>query len=69
MKFNMEQMTEYLNMEVQYRDMTAKFRELADTEKSSLSDTQYADLCRRYTCATIEMVKMRSWVKSNRQGA
>lgn len=66
MKFNMEQMTEYLNMEVQYRDMTAKFRELADTEKSSLSDTQYADLCRRYTCATIEMVKMRSFVRGSK---
>jgi hypothetical protein len=63
MKFNAEQITEYLNMEAQYKDMTARFKELADTK---MEEQDYADLCRRYTYATVQMVKMRSFV--NTQG-
>jgi hypothetical protein len=63
MKFNAEQLTQYLNMEAQYKDMTQKFKELTDTETSDISDADYADLCRRYTYATVQMVKMRSFVR------
>jgi hypothetical protein len=63
MKFNAEQITQYLNMEAQYADMTRRFKEVTDTETSTISDADYADLCRRYTFATVQMVKMRSFVK------
>jgi hypothetical protein len=64
MKFNAEQVTEYLNMEAQYKDMTARFKELtADTE---MEEQDYADLCRRYTYATVQMVKLRSFVRENK---
>jgi hypothetical protein len=64
MKFNAEQVTEYLNMEAQYKDMTARFKELADTE---MEEADYADLCRRYAQATIHMVKLRSFVRGSNQ--
>jgi hypothetical protein len=64
MKFNAEQLTQYLNMEAQYKDMTARFKELADTE---MEEQDYADLCRRYTYATVQMVKMRSFVRGSNQ--
>jgi hypothetical protein len=60
MKFNAEQMTEYLNMEAQYRDMTENFEELAPL---LTDEADYADLCRRYANATIHMVKLRSFVR------
>jgi hypothetical protein len=63
MKLNAEQITEYLNMEAQYGEMAARFKELADTE---MGEADYADLCRRYAQATIHMVKLRSFV--NTQG-
>lgn len=62
-RFNAEQLTEYLNMEAQYKDMTAHFRQVTSGE---MSDTDYADICRRYTYATIQMVKLRSFVKGPR---
>lgn len=64
MKFNAEQITEYLNMEAQYADMTRQFTEIAMSEDTSEAD--YADLCRRYTYATLQMVKLRSFVKGSK---
>jgi hypothetical protein len=64
MKFNMEQLTEYLNMEAAYRELTTRFKELADTE---MGEADYADLCRRYAQATIHMVKLRSFVRGGNQ--
>lgn len=61
MKFNAEQMTEYLNMEAQYRDMTRQFKEL--TANEDMTNGEYADICRRYAYATIQMVKLRSFVR------
>ena len=63
MKFNAEQLTEYLNMEAQYKDMTAHF-EAIDPETTGEAD--YADLCRRYAQATIHMVKLRSFVRGSK---
>ena len=60
MKFNMEQITEYLNMEAQYADMTHHFKQVTEGE---MSDTDYADICRRYAQATIQMIKLRSFVR------
>jgi len=64
MKFNMEQITEYLNMEAQYADMTAHFKQVTEGE---MSDTDYADICRRYAQATIQMIKLRSFVRASNQ--
>ena len=64
MKFNAEQITEYLNMEAQYADMTRQFTEIAMSEDTSEAD--YADLCRRYAQATIHMVKLRSFVRGSK---
>jgi hypothetical protein len=64
MKFNAEQMTEYLNMEAQYKYMTKHFNELTDT--NTLNERGYEDLCRRYAYATIQMVKMRSFVRGSK---
>lgn len=66
MKFNAEQLTEYLNMETDYRYMSKQFKELADSNE--LSDEQYEDLCRRYAYATIQMIKMRSFVRGPSYG-
>jgi hypothetical protein len=63
MKFNAEQITEYLNMEAQYKDMTAHFERVTSGE---MSDTDYADICRRYAQATIHMVKLRSFVRGSK---
>jgi hypothetical protein len=60
MKFNAEQLTEYLNMEAAYKDMTEHFKQVTSGE---MSDTDYADICRRYAQATIHMVKLRSFVR------
>jgi hypothetical protein len=63
MKFNAEQLTEYLNMEAAYKDMTEHFKQVTAGE---MSDTDYADICRRYAQATIQMVKLRSFVRGSR---
>jgi len=60
MKFNAEQVTEYLNMEAAYREMTAHFKQVTANE---MDDADYADLCRRYAQATIHMVKLRSFIR------
>ena len=64
MKFNAEQITEYLNMEAQYKDMTKQFQNITG---GNLSEEQYEDICRRYTYATIQMVKLRSFVRGSNQ--
>lgn len=61
MKFNAEQVTEYLNMEAAYREMTAQFERLSPDVEN------YADICRRYAQATIHMVKLRSFVRGSNQ--
>ena len=66
MKFNAEQLTEYLNMEAQYKDMTKVFQSITGKEREALSDAEYEDICRRYAYATIQMVKMRSFVRGPR---
>jgi len=63
MKFNAEQMTEYLNMEAAYREMTAHFKQVSGME---MGEADYADLCRRYAQATIHMVKLRSFVRGSK---
>jgi len=63
MKFNAEQVTEYLNMEAQYREMDAHFQRI---KPEDVSEGKYDDLCRRYTYATIEMVKLRSFVRGSK---
>jgi hypothetical protein len=60
MKFNAEQVTEYLNMEAKYREMTEAFKQVTAEE---MTDADYADICRRYAQATIHMVKLRSFVR------
>lgn len=65
MKFNAEQLTEYLNMEAQYKDMTKK-AELLFANKDEMTEAQFEDLSRRYAYATIQMVKMRSFVRGPR---
>ena len=62
MKFNAEQLTEYLNMEAQYKDMTRK-AELLFANKDEMTEAQFEDLSRRYAYATIQMVKLRSFVR------
>ena len=60
MKFNAEQMTEYLNMEAQYRQMTRAFQAM---QPEVMEDGKWEDICRRYAYATIQMVKLRSFVR------
>ena len=60
MKFNAEQMTEYLNMEAAYRGMTIHFQNIVEED---MTEEEYADICRRYAYATIQMVKLRSFVR------
>lgn len=62
MKFNAEQMTEYLNMEAQYKRMTEAFKKVTP-ENYVGSGEEYAEICRRYAYATIQMVKLRSFVR------
>jgi hypothetical protein len=57
MKFNAEQVTEYLNMEAANREMDAHFKRLNPEAEN------YEDLCRRYAQATIQMIKLRSFVR------
>ena len=63
MRFNAEQVTEYLNMEAQYREMTRHFDEVASV---LTDDADYEDLCRRYAQATIQMIKLRSFVRGSK---
>jgi hypothetical protein len=63
MKFNAEQITEYLNMEAAYKEMTAHFKQVTSGD---MDDTDYADICRRYAQATIHMVKLRSFVRGSK---
>jgi len=63
MKFNAEQVTEYLNMEAAYREMTAHFKQVVAED---MTEADYADICRRYAQATIHMVKLRSFVRGSR---
>jgi hypothetical protein len=65
MKFNAEQITEYLNMEAQYKVMTKHFEQVSAME---MGEADYTDLCRRYAQATIHMVKLRSFVRGSRHG-
>lgn len=67
MKFNAEQLTEYLNMEAQYKDMTRK-AELLFANRDEMTDAQFEDLSRRYAYATIQMIKMRSFVRGPSYG-
>lgn len=60
MKFNAEQMTEYLNMEAQYRDMNEAFRAM---QPEVMEEGKWEEICRRYAYATIQMVKLRSFVR------
>jgi hypothetical protein len=60
MKFNAEQMTEYLNMEASYRKMSAAFEKVTP---QTYTEEEYAEICRRYAYATIQMVKLRSFVR------
>jgi hypothetical protein len=60
MKFNAEQLTEYLNMEAQYKDMTQTFEQI---KPDMVNEQEFEDICRRYAYATIQMVKMRSFVR------
>ena len=60
MKFNAEQMTEYLNMEAQYKRMTRAFQAM---QPEVMEEGKYSDICRRYAYATIQMVKLRSFVR------
>ena len=60
MKFNAEQMTEYLNMEASYRKMSAAFEKVTP---ENYAQAEYEDICRRYAYATIQMVKLRSFVR------
>jgi hypothetical protein len=64
MKFNAEQLTEYLNMEAAYKEMERMFKEL--TAERDLTDGEYEELCRRYASATIQMIKMRSFVRGSK---
>lgn len=67
-RFNAEQLTEYLNMEAQYKDMTRK-AELLFANRDEMTDAQFEDLSRRYAYATIQMIKMRSFVRGPSYGA
>lgn len=60
MKFNAEQLTEYLNMEAAYREMTAQFERVTANE---MDEADYEDICRRYAQATLHMVKLRSFIR------
>ena len=60
MKFNAEQMTEYLNMEAQYKRMDKAFKQVTPEH---YTEAEFADICRRYAYATIQMVKLRSFVR------
>jgi ribonucleotide reductase alpha subunit len=60
MKFNAEQVTEYLNMEASYRKMSAAFEKVTP---DIYTEEEYAEICRRYAYATIQMVKLRSFVR------
>jgi hypothetical protein len=59
-RFNAEQMTEYLNMEAQYKRMTEAFKGVTP---ETYAQAEYEDICRRYAYATIQMVKLRSFVR------
>lgn len=63
MKFNAEQITEYLNMEAAYKEMTKHFEQVS---AMGMGEADYADLCRRYAQATIHMVKLRSFVRGSK---
>lgn len=60
MKFNAEQMTEYLNMEAQYKRMDKAFQAM---QPEVMEEGKWEDICRRYAYATIQMVKLRSFVR------
>jgi len=58
-------MTEYLNMEAAYKDMSKRAQELFN-DRENLTDAEFEDLSRRYAYATIHMVKLRSFVRGSR---
>ena len=62
MKFNAEQVTEYLNMEAAYKEMTRK-AEVLFANRGAMTDEQFEDLSRRYAHATIQIIKLRSFVR------
>ena len=59
-RFNAEQMTEYLNMEASYKKMSAAFEQVTP---EIYTEAEYTEICRRYAYATIQMVKLRSFVR------
>ena len=64
MKFNQEQRIAYLNMEATFRELESKFTKLMELESVKQDEVLFADLCRRYATAVIEITKLRAWVKT-----
>jgi hypothetical protein len=64
MKFNQEQRIQYLNMEAQFKELESKFNALMEMKHIREDGPLFADLCRRYAIAVIEITKMRAWVRS-----
>ena len=64
MKFNQEQRIAYLNMEAMFKDLERKFNGLMELEHVRQDEALFADLCRRYATAVIEITKLRAWVKA-----
>jgi hypothetical protein len=68
MKFNQEQLIQYLNMEARYREIEAKVLELLATESVRDDEEEFTRVCRSYAHAVIEITKLRAWVRGA-QGA
>lgn len=64
MKFNQEQRIQYLNMEATFTELEKKFTGLMEMEEIRRDEVLFADLCRRYAIAVIEITKLRAWVRS-----
>ena len=67
MKFNAEQRIAYLNMEATFKELEKKFLGLMEIDEIKQDAALYADLCRRYAIAVIEITKLRAWVKTAEQ--
>lgn len=68
MKFNQEQLIQYLNMEARYKEIEAKALELLATESVRDNEEEFTRVCRHYAQAVIEITKLRAWVRGT-QGA
>jgi hypothetical protein len=64
MKFNQEQRIQYLNMEATFIELEKKFTGLMEIQEVRDDPALFADLCRRYAIAVIEITKLRAWVRS-----